>query len=62
MFGPAVFERPLFYSYPGGLRFALSEPGNTLEQFLLALRKATTICRIFLPTDPSLPVCELTQV
>jgi hypothetical protein len=39
-----AFERPLFYSYPTGLRFELSEGGSFLEQFLTALRKATEIC------------------
>ncbi len=39
-----AFDRPLFYSYPVGLRFELSEGGDFLEQFLTALRKATEIC------------------
>ncbi|WP_430540234.1 DUF3885 domain-containing protein [Pseudomonas entomophila] len=59
-FGSDVFQRPLFYSYPGGLRFGLCEPGNTLEQFLSALHKATTICRdIF--ADHSFVVCLRTH-
>ena len=59
-FGPTVFHRPLFYTYPGGLRFGLSETGSELEQFLLALRKATQICRdIFI--DDSLVVCLRTH-
>ncbi len=39
-----AFERPLFYKYPNGLRFELSEGGSVLEQFLTALRKASQIC------------------
>lgn len=43
-FGPQAFARPLFYSWPGGLRFELSETGGMIEQFLTAMRKAITIC------------------
>lgn len=39
IFGCNTFARPLFYSYPGGLRFELSESG-VIDQFLTALRKA----------------------
>jgi hypothetical protein len=59
-FGPAVFQRPLFYSYPGGLRFGLSNPGNTLDQFLSALRKATTICKDIFASGP-IVVCLRTH-
>jgi hypothetical protein len=55
-FGGKAFVRPLFYSYPGGLRFALSETGNSIEQFLLALRKATTICRDIFVAEDSLVI------
>jgi len=44
VFGGKAFVRPLFYSYPGGLRFALSETGGVIEQFLSALQKSTKIC------------------
>jgi hypothetical protein len=55
-FGPTVFHRPLFYSYPGGLRFELSTLGSTVARFLLALRRATAICTdIFI--DEPIVVC-----
>ena len=44
-FGPGLFERPLFYSYPDGLRFELSEGGTALQQFLTAHRKAMLIAQ-----------------
>lgn len=43
IFEGKAFTRPLFYSLPGGLRFSLSETGSSIEQFLLALRKAAAI-------------------
>lgn len=43
-FGRGVFLRPLFYRYPGGIRFELSEGDSAVEQFLTALEKARTIC------------------
>jgi Domain of unknown function (DUF3885) len=43
VFGTNIFERPLFYSYPGGLRFGLSEDSISISQFLLAIKKATII-------------------
>jgi hypothetical protein len=47
-----AFERPLFYKHSGGLRFELSEGGTMLEQFLVALQKATEICsEIFLERE-----------
>lgn len=39
-----AFKQPLFYSYPGGLRFELSEGGSNLDMFMTALRKAREIC------------------
>lgn len=57
IFEGKAFSIPLFYTYPGGLRFELSEGGSAIEQFLLALRKATTICAdIFRPGQP-ITVC-----
>jgi hypothetical protein len=51
-----AFDRPLFYSYPLGVRFELSERGTAIEQFLQAMTKATEICRdIF--TDRQMLVC-----
>ena len=37
IFEGRAFLRPLFYNYPGGLRFELAEGGTAIEQFLLAL-------------------------
>jgi hypothetical protein len=48
IFGGKAFSRPLFYTFPGGLRFELSEGGDWLEQFHSAYQKAFEICaRIF---------------
>lgn len=57
MFEGKAFERPLFYSYPGGLRFGLSETGTAIEQFLTALQKARSICEDLFPEEGSLVVC-----
>lgn len=44
---------PLFYSYPGGLRFGLSEGRSVTEQLRVALRKSKVICKdIFVDDDP----------
>lgn len=56
-FDGKAFLRPLFYSYPGGLRFELSKGGSPLERFLVALRKATTICADIFPADKPMVVC-----
>lgn len=40
----ATYKHALFYNFPGGLRFELSEGGSPLDQVLIALRKATAIC------------------
>lgn len=39
-----TYRDALFYNFPGGLRFKLSEEGGPLDQVLVALRKATHIC------------------
>ena len=39
-----TYRHALFYHFPGGLRFGLSEGGEPLTQILTALRKATMIC------------------
>lgn len=58
IFEGRAFLRPLFYNYPGGLRFELAEGGSALEQFLLALSKARTVCSdIF--SDQEAPVVVL---
>ncbi|WP_141753148.1 MULTISPECIES: hypothetical protein [unclassified Duganella] len=38
------YRDALFYNFPGGLRFELSDGGSPLDQALTALRKATAIC------------------
>ncbi len=57
IFEGKAFTRPLFYSLPGGLRFSLSETGSSIEQFLLALRKAAAICSDLFPEEGTLVVC-----
>ncbi len=44
LFGGHAFSTPLFYSYPGGLRFELSEDGTSIDKFLLAIFKAREVC------------------
>jgi hypothetical protein len=44
VFGTQALMRPLFYQYPGGIRFELSEGGSAVDQFLTALSKAQAIC------------------
>jgi hypothetical protein len=56
-FAGKAFLRPLFYSYPAGLRFELSEGGSALEQFLLALNKASRICTDIFPPEGSVVAC-----
>ncbi|UPW17091.1 DUF3885 domain-containing protein [Agarivorans sp. TSD2052] len=55
IFSGKAFERPVFYSIPGGLRFELSEGGDWLEQFDLAFRKALEICESIF--DDEILVC-----
>jgi hypothetical protein len=57
IFDEKAFERPLFYAFPRGLRFELSEGGSMLEQFLLALQKGQTICSDIFTIEESLTVC-----
>jgi hypothetical protein len=45
VFAGRAFERPLFYSFGGGLRFGLSASGTAIQQFLLAMERASEICR-----------------
>jgi hypothetical protein len=56
-FAGKAFARPLFYSYPGGLRFELSETGGIVEQFLTAIRKSLDICADIFVDAPALLVC-----
>jgi len=46
VFGKTVFERPVFYQNPGGLRFELSEGEDWLEIFSSARKKALEICNV----------------
>lgn len=43
IFKGLAFKRPLFYAYPLGLRFQLSENGNHIHQFVTAYTKANEI-------------------
>lgn len=52
-----AFLRPLFYSYPRGLRFELSEGGSFIQQFLTAHQKATKICSDVFNDHEQLIVC-----
>ncbi|MBC3911348.1 DUF3885 domain-containing protein [Undibacterium umbellatum] len=52
-----VFARPLFYTYPAGLRFELSESGSSLDQFMTAMRKATSICKDIFAREAMITVC-----
>jgi hypothetical protein len=56
-FSGKAFERPLFYSYEGGLRFELSEGGTAVQMFLQSLTKATTICADIFHADSEVTVC-----
>lgn len=39
-----AYRHALFYNFPGGLRFELSEGSSPLDQALSALRKASIVC------------------
>jgi len=56
-FSGKAFSRPLFYAYPGGLRFELSEGGTAIELFLVAMRKAWEICSDIFPPSATMAVC-----
>jgi Domain of unknown function (DUF3885) len=47
-------KHALFYNYPGGLRFELSEGGTWLQQFTQALSKVSEICTDIFDGDPIL--------
>ena len=57
IFEGKAFERPLFYKYPGGLRFELSEGGTAIEQFLTAMKKSRAICEDIFDTEGALVAC-----
>ncbi len=57
IFKEKAFERPLFYSYEGGLRFELSEGGSYINQFLTANQKADEICRAIFKQQETVTVC-----
>ena len=57
IFGPTVFNRPLFYSYRGGLRFGLSEGGSATEQLRVALRKSKVISKDIFVDDHPVAAC-----
>jgi Domain of unknown function (DUF3885) len=57
MFHGRAFMRPLFYAYPGGLRFELSEGGHVINQLMTAHRKALAICSDIFTENADLTVC-----
>jgi len=57
LFEGKAFERPLFYNYDGGLRFELSKGGSSIEKFLLAITRATTICADIFDANSYMVVC-----
>ena len=57
IFKGKAFERPLFYSYHGGLRFELSEGGTYINQFLTANQKADEICQAIFKQQETVTVC-----
>ncbi len=57
IFGGNLFDGQLFYLYPGGLRFELSEGGHFLHQFLTAHRKGLEICKQALSPENDMTVC-----
>jgi hypothetical protein len=54
------YRYALFYNFPGGLRFELSEGGNPLDQVLTALRKATAVCEDVFADEKTILVHLLT--
>jgi len=52
-----AFQQPLFYQYPGGLRFELSEGSTAIAQFLSAIAKSRTICEDIFDAEDSLVAC-----
>lgn len=57
VFAGKAFLRPLFYSYPHGLRFELSEGGSAVEQFVTAMNKAQSICADIFEGQKSVLIC-----
>lgn len=57
VFEGKAFDRPLFYSYEGGLRFKLSEGEHFINQFLTAHSKGLEICRYIFSDHDSIKVC-----
>lgn len=57
VFGGKAFARPLFYEYPGGLRFELSNGEMSLIRFLSAIRTATKICEDIFEAEEAIAVC-----
>ncbi|MEJ7806220.1 MAG: DUF3885 domain-containing protein [Telluria sp.] len=57
VFGVPAFGPAMFYTCPGGLRFALSDGGAALDEALTALHKATVICRDVFSGADMLTVC-----
>jgi hypothetical protein len=57
IFGHSLFDRPLFYCYPDGLRFELAEGNTAVQQFLSAHRKALLVAQDAFRGSDYLAVC-----
>lgn len=57
MFGIQACGNALFYAYPDGFRFELSEDGEPIELVLTAMRKALLVCEDLFDAVDSLTVC-----
>lgn len=57
VFGNAIFDRPLFYCYPGGLRIELSSGGTAISQFITALSKSKEVCEEIFKSEQNIIVC-----
>lgn len=54
--GTDSYRHALFYNFPGGLRFELSEGGSPLDQVLTALHKSSVICAAVFAQEASIHV------
>ena len=57
IFNGRAFERPLFYSYKGGLRIELSVGGSFTNQFITANKKANELRQLIFSEQKTISVC-----
>lgn len=57
IFSDKAFQWPLFYQYPGGLRFKLSEEGTYINQFITAHQKGMEVCNAVFNQSNSITIC-----